>query len=483
MALLTAALLAGCTGTSPDPGAGAGSPGSPGGDNPVPDVDDPALKVAESEPVEDSVYPEVGDPGVDALAYDLDLAWEPDTETLTGVETLVFRSTEDDDDVQLDLSAALTVSSVQLDGQEVEHERMGKDLVVRAAVEQDRRYTLRIAYSGTPTPVTAPTTRSDFSDLGWRITDSGETWTMQEPYGAYSWYAVNDHPSDKALYSFTISAPSPFVGVANGELVERTDEDGTTTTRWELDAPAASYLVTAAIGEFRMTTDSSPSGVPISYWTAPGDRSGLRSLRVTPEALDWLEARLGPYPFETLGIVLVDSQSGMETQTMITLGRTEYTTSARVIVHELVHQWYGDLVTPTDWTALWMNEGMAMYLQGVWMVEFTPAFRGQTIDDLMDEWANFEPILRRESGPPAAFDPAAFGEGNVYYGPALMWHELRRQVGDDTFWTLVRDWPQVNANGNATAEEYLAWLDERTDRDLTSFFRAWLYGKQSPKRR
>ena len=45
---------------------------------------------------------------------------------------------------------------------------------------------------------------------------------MQEPYGAYTWYAVNDQPSDKALYSFTITAPAPWVGVANGELVSRT---------------------------------------------------------------------------------------------------------------------------------------------------------------------------------------------------------------------------------------------------------------------
>ena len=59
---------------------------------------------------------------------------------------------------------------------------------------------------------------------------------------------------------------------------------------------------------------------------------------------------------------------------MITLGRTEYTTSARVIVHELIHQWYGDLVTPIDWTALWMNEGMATYLQGVWQSEFAPDY-------------------------------------------------------------------------------------------------------------
>ena len=85
--------------------------------------------------------------------------------------------------------------------------------------------------------------------------------------------------------------------------------------------------------------------------------------------MDWLEERLGPYPFDTLGFVLVDSQSGMETQTMITLGNTDYTPSAAVLVHEMAHQWYGDQVTPDDWRDVWMNEGMAMYLQGMWEAE------------------------------------------------------------------------------------------------------------------
>ncbi len=51
----------------------------------------------------------------------------------------------------------------------------------------------------------APTTRTDFDSLGWQFTDRDETWTMQEPYGAFTWYAVNDQPSDKALYDFTIT--------------------------------------------------------------------------------------------------------------------------------------------------------------------------------------------------------------------------------------------------------------------------------------
>ncbi|MCW2793159.1 MAG: peptidase rane alanine aminopeptidase, partial [Nocardioides sp.] len=434
--------------------------------------------VALSDPVEDRVYPDVGDPGVDALHYDLDLSWSPATSTLTGAETVVFRASADADEFQLDLARALEVSSVTLDGEDASYDHDGKDLVVHEPVTGDQRYTLAVRYAGTPRPVAAPTTRADFSTLGWTVTDDGGAWTMQEPFGAYSWYAVNDQPSDKALYDFTVSAPAPMVGVANGTLESRETEGGRTVTRWHLAEPAASYLTTIAIGRFRQTKDRSPSGVPMSYWTPKGADYVLRGLRGAPAALDWVEQKLGPYPFSSLGILLVDSRSGMETQSMITLGSTDYTTSPEVIVHEIVHQWYGDEVTPSDWRDVWMNEGMAMYLQGVYVAEQ----QGESVDTVMADWAAFEPRMRRESGPPADYDPATFAEGNVYYGPALMWHELRKRVGDATFWKIVRDWPSAHRYGNADREQFVAWLNEQTGEDLSDFYDAWLLGARSPAR-
>jgi aminopeptidase N len=104
------------------------------------------------------------------------------------------------------------------------------------------------------------------------------------------------------------------------------------------------------------------------------------------------------------------------------------------------------------------------------------------VDDVMDYWAAIEPKMRAESGPPAAFDPAAFGASNIYYGPALMWHELRRRLGDPEFWRLVRAWPREHAGGNASYDDITSWWSERTGRDLQPFFDAWLLGKTSPSR-
>lgn len=475
--LLVAALVAACTADAPDEPRGPAAHPSP--------VEAPAdaLDLAVNEPREDSVYPDVGDPGVDALHYDLSLDWDPEERVLDGRERLTFRATADDDSVQLDLSPELTVRSVTVDGEEVEWRHDGKDLVLDHEVVEDERHEVVVAYAGTPEPAAAPTTRGDFSTTGWTTTDEGWTWTMQEPYGAHTWYAVNDHPSDKALYDITVSVPSPWTGVAGGELVSREERDGRTVTRWRLAEPAAAYLVTVATGDYTSTGATSASGVPVTWWV-PRDRPQLgRGARTMARELAWLEERLGPYPYDTAGAVLVDSLSGMETQTMITLGISDYTLSAPVVVHELAHHWYGNQVTPEDWRDVWMNEGMAMYLQVLWQAEH----EGPGLDRLLDAYAEREVVERAEAGPPGDFDPRAFGESNIYYGPMLMWHELRERLvardgDDDAFWAMVRAWPASRDNGTADREEYLAWVEDHTGLELTSFFDAWLMGSTTPPR-
>ena len=463
-----ALLLAGCTsdGDQPD---GSPSPAEP----PSP------AQVARgySTPVEDSVYPEVGDPGVDALHYDLTLDWDPATRTLDAVEELRLRATADDDELRLDLAPPLRPSSVTLDDAEVPYRHDGKDLVVEHAVDADSEHTLVLHYSGRPEPVPAPVKRSDFDSTGWTVTGDGGVWTMQEPYGAYTWYAVNDQPSDKALYDVTISAPSPMVGVSNGRLLSRRTRGGDTVTHWRLDEPASSYLATVAIGDFAMDEDRSPSGVPITYWTPPDKPELARRLHAAPAAMAWLEDRLGPFPFDELGFLVVDSRSGMETQTMITLGDTRYATSPEVLVHEMAHHWYGDEVTPVDWRGVWMNEGMATFLQGTWMSEHG----GPPADQLFAEWASYDEQLRSEAGPPAAFHPDSFGSGNVYYIPAVMWNELREKLGDDVFWRLVREWPTVHENGNADYDDITSWWSEQSGEDLQEFFATWLLSPDSPQ--
>lgn len=463
---LTLALLAGCE---------AGPEDSTRDPSPVPTTSDAGFDAGRSEPREDSYYPDQGDPGIDVLHYGLDLTWDAGAKQLTGVADLVFRTPVADDQVQLDVSRALEVGAVTLDGAAVTYTQ-GEDLVIEGDFAADSQHTVRIEYAGSPKPVPAPTTRSDFTHIGWRTMPDGGVWAMQEPYGSFTWYPSNDQPADKALYDVTLRVPEEWAGVSNGVLRSDTVEDGRRVMVWHLSKPASTYLVTVAIGDYQRTQTTSASGVPIDFWTPRGDQRALTALKKAPAILDWIEKKLGPYPFDSLGYLIVPSQSGMETQTMITLGNTDYTRSPEVIQHETVHQWYGDLVSPTDWRDVWMNEGMTMFLQLVYQSERG----GISIDEELSMIEPSERFGRAESGPPGRYDRGEFGTINIYYSPALMWNELRHELGDETFWEMVRAWPQVHAYGNATREEYYQWLADNYGVDR-AFLDGWIMGVKTPR--
>jgi len=442
-------------------------------------VDDDDYTEARSETREDSVYPDVGDPLVDALHYQLDLSWDPASDELSGEQTLTFRATDDATSIPLDFSDALEISALTIDGKDAEFDLDGKDLRVDAPVVRDQTYELALSYAGTPEPAPPPSERPDFQGgVGWQVTDEHEAWTMQEPYGAFTWYAVNDQPADKAFYDFTLTTPDPMSGVANGVLTDSTTDNGTSTNTWHLDEPASSYLVTVAFGEYQRTDLKSKSGVPVQIWADADGDATPGDTAYAPQAIDWLESVLGPYPFDSFGIVVIDGDSGMETQTMVTLGNTPYSLSAPVVVHEAAHHWYGDTVTPSDWSDVWMNEGMAMYLQGMWEAEQ----QGMPIEQKMDDWADYEAQVRASAGPPADYDPDKFGDSNIYYGPALMWQELREKIGDKKFFKVLRAWPAAQENENSDREEYWAWLEKTTGEELSDFFDDWLLGKTTPDR-
>ena len=472
--------MVGCT-SDDDPGAGPSPSGSTDVGHEattVTDVDDPALDKALSEPVEDSVYPDVGDPGVDALHYDLDLTWQPDPGRLEGTATVTFRATTTAPRFQLDLAGALRVRSAELDGTAVEVTHRGKDLVVEAPVEADGRYELTVEYAGRPRPVPAPTTRRDFSTTGFTVTRSGETWTMQEPFGAYSWYPVNDQPSDKALYDFTVHVPAPWTGIANGRLTSEETADGTTTTTWELDEPASSYLITLAIGDYVHSSNTTEDGLQVDYWFPRGMRAHRESVRTAAATVDWVEERLGPYPFSSLGLVVTASQSAMETQTMVTLGTNDYVLSEPVVAHELIHQWFGDQVSPADWSDVWLNEGMTMLMQ--WVYEDEHGFR--PLAENLRVARSVDQDFRNDYGPPGEYDPAQFGSSNIYYLPALMWNELRLELGDEEFYTISRAWLEQHDNESVTRQQLYDHWEAETGRELSAFFDSWIEGGTTPRR-
>lgn len=307
----------------------------------------------------DSYYPTLGNGGYDVQHYDLALTADIDAGTIDGTTTIQLTATQDLSQFNLEF-AAFNVESVVVDGASARFLYEGGEFVVIPAetIPQGEMVEVVVTYDGTPS--------------GSWIDYPDGVMVFGEPTGASGWYPVNEHPLDKATYTLEFTVDTGLTVAANGiaEVVSLGGE--TTTFRFEPRDPMASYLVTAAIGEFEIVEEVSGNGIPIRNYFASSlmdDRAVRDAFASAPEMMDYFEAIFGPYPFEVYGVVVHDIAFGaaLETQTLSTFGTS--LAQETVAAHELAHQWFGNSVSLSDWRDIWLNEGFASYAQILWLEE------------------------------------------------------------------------------------------------------------------
>jgi hypothetical protein len=193
----------------------------------------------------DPYFPLDGNGGYDVDQYLLEIAYDPATGVLTGVATIRAKSTQDLSQFNLDL-VGLTVESVQVDSRSAAWTRDGGELVVTPSqgIRANRHFKVVIRYSGIPEPIV-----EGFGVSGFLATDDGVV-IIGQPHVAATWFPVNDHPLDKAAYTFRITVPEGLEAIGNGVLQSTQTANGWTTWTWYAREPMASYLATATVGEF-----------------------------------------------------------------------------------------------------------------------------------------------------------------------------------------------------------------------------------------
>ncbi|MDN4612303.1 M1 family aminopeptidase [Arthrobacter burdickii] len=193
----------------------------------------------------DPYFPLDGNGGYDVDQYVLDLSYDPLTDTLSGTATIIAKATQDLSAFNLDLEG-LTVREVMVKGRPAQFTRDGGELTVtpQRGIRDGRRFTTEVRYDGVPETTTNP-----FGQSGFFHTDDGSL-VIGEPHVAATWFPVNDHPLDKASYTFHITVPEGLEVVANGRLLDDRTRDGLTTWTWEAREPMASYLATASVGQW-----------------------------------------------------------------------------------------------------------------------------------------------------------------------------------------------------------------------------------------
>jgi aminopeptidase N len=285
--------------------------------------------------------------------------------------------------------------------------------------------------------------------------------------------------------------PEPYEVVSNGQLTSVARASGvagnpsTVTYTWENREPTASYLVMFHAAELEVTSGEGPGGI-ILIEAFPPDLSKQERILFdrVPEMIELFTELFGPYPFASLGnTVFADSplNAALETQGMI-----GYDTSAvneRTIAHEIAHQWFGDSVSPAQWQDIWLNEGFARYSEILW----ADAAHGPdaAAAALQRQIAGFATVSRTADGRGVLIgDPGPdhlFTEV-VYAGGAVLMHELRQLLGDETFFRLLQEWAARYRYSTATSDDFIALAEEVSGENLDDFFTDWLYTPWTPER-
>jgi len=425
----------------------------------------------------DSYLPAHGNGGYRTIRYELELDYRPISGRLTGRARISAVAGQPLSGFSLDFGQ-FKINRVLVDGgRPARYTHRDGKLRIRPArpLSAGVPFTVEVHYVGPPHPVRT----RDWGDLGWEELTDGSL-VAGQPIGAPSWFPCNDHPSDKAAYRISVTAPSAYTVVANGILDSRTFGAGATTWVYEQRAPMASYLATVQIGLYELTEAGAG---PVPQPAAVPQRLLGRfrhDFARQPQMLAVFGDFFGPYPFDEYGVVVVDDdlEVPVEAHGLSVFGANHVDgrrSCERLVAHELAHQWFGNSLTVADWRHIWLNEGFAKYAEWLW----SEASGGPSAASLAATSRSRLALLRQDL---RVADPGVrrMFDDRVYQRGALTLHALRTVIGHPAFVALLREWTSAHRHRTVTTEEFTALAQRHSPHPLDTLFTAWLHDTELP---
>ena len=431
-------------------------------------------------------YPK--NPDIDALNYTFNLELSDDTDEIFCEEIVDVRFLAADiKEFRLDLikassdleSKGMQVTAVTSDGQPLNyrHENDALYITLSAPSSANQRSQYKIAYHGIPAS-------------GLKIADNmhGDRTFFSDnwPNRARNWLAVIDHPYDKAMCEFIVTAPNHYQVVSNGLLLEQTDiTPDKRLTHWKQSIPIAPWLYVLGVARFAIQYVDEFEGKSIQTWVYYQDRdAGFYDFaEPTKKALEFYSDYVGPFVYEKLANIQSNSVGGgMEAASAILYGDKSVTgkRSVRwrnVVIHEVAHQWFGNSVTEYDWDDVWLSEGFATY--------FTLLFiehqygRDAFVEGLKASQKRVNAFYEKHPDYRIVHDNlkdmADVTTSQIYQKGSWILHMLRGVVGTENFWKGIRAYYRKYMNGHAATDDFRRVMEEASGQDLNDFFQQWLY--------
>jgi puromycin-sensitive aminopeptidase len=317
--------------------------------------------------------------------------------------------------------------------------------------------------------------------------------TQFEPTDARRCFPCFDEPGFKAAFRVEVTAPSHLTVLSNMPAVSETSRGAVKTVRFAETPVMSTYLVAIAVGRLAATRRLI-AGTDVAVWALPHE------LALADFALDVTEATLPllndyfalPYPYPKLDLIAVPdfAMGAMEnwgaiffrdSRLLVDPRRASTTTQrvvANVIVHEIVHQWFGNLVTMAWWDDLWLNEAFATWLACKIVDQWRPAWRSWEEFELekqvplaLDSLDSSRPIVAAVASSAeieAMFDPLTYEKG------AAVLRMFEQFLGEDAFRAGIRAYMKRHQFANTVAADLWRDLEGASGRPVGALAQDWL---------
>lgn len=326
-----------------------------------------------------------------------------------------------------------------------------------------------------------------------------QLWAQGEPENNSKWFLTHDRLECDDKFSATISVviPQNMVSLSNGILTSTTNyASGNKQDTWKFDQDQSSYLYTLVVGDYAVVEDSW-NGKPVQYYVEKAYEPYARDIfGETPQMLTFFSNRLGvQYPWAKYAqVVLRDYPSGaMENTTATTFFERMHGTkrerdaffNAEVVVpHEMMHHWFGDYVTPTDWAALTLSEGFATLGEDWWLRHklgdgSADFYRRRALQNYFAQCARGDahPLIdydRSDKDVELMFDAHSYTKG----GAVLFM--LQHIMGEEAFLRALKTYLQSHAYGSVSVDDFQTACERAARRGLDDFFTQWFYKTGHP---
>jgi aminopeptidase N len=324
-------------------------------------------------------------------------------------------------------------------------------------------------------------------------------YTHFEPTDARRMFANFEQPDLKARFTFVVTAPRDWRIVSGQPETARTDGgNGAVTVTFAPTPPQSGYLTAVAVGPYHRVEGvwtGAALEVPLGVLCRASMAEHLDPeaiFTVTRQGLDFYDRAFGvPYPWGKYDSIFVPEYNlgAMENPGLVTFTeafihrgaatRADRARRAEVILHEMAHMWFGDLVTPRWWDGTWLKESFAD-LMGYHVTEAVTEFDGAwtTFAGRRKAWAYRQDQLPTTHPIVATVDDLEAArqnfDGITYAKGASVLKQLMAYVGEAEFFAGARDYFARHAYGNTELADLLDCLERSSGRDLKAWSRAWL---------